>query len=171
MSALKPFIWENGIAADSLNVSDVVNSLDIKSFFSLLKHPEPSDSEQVIGTLQLHGAVISGFAKRLAITNMGAILFAKDIETFPTVSRKTVRVVRYEGRAKSTTIKEMPGRKGYASGFNALIKYITDALPQEEAIVGGLRVCLRMPQWTMRRHSKLPMATWIMAVETSMRFS
>ena len=34
-----------------------------------------------------------------------------------------------------------------------------------------LRVCLRMPQWTMRRHSKLPMATWIMAVETSMRFS
>ena len=33
------------------------------------------------------------------------------------------------------------------------------------------RVCLIMLQWTMRRYSKLPTATRIVAVETSMRFS
>jgi DNA-binding transcriptional LysR family regulator len=34
-----------------------------------------------------------------------------------------------------------------------------------------LRVCLRIAQWTMRRHKRLPRATWIIALETSIRFS
>ena len=139
MASLKPYIWENGIAADGLTPEDVINTLDIKSFFRLLKHVEPNDLEKTIGHLQLYGVIVADSWTRLSITNMGAILFAHDIEKFSSVSRKTVRVIRYEGRSKSTTIRDIAGRKGYAAGFNGLIKYLSDMLPQEEAVVDGLR--------------------------------
>ncbi|MGB3612267.1 MAG: ATP-binding protein [Elainellaceae cyanobacterium] len=78
------------------------------------------------------------------ITNLGAILFAKKLSDFERLSRKGVRVVSYEGKNRINTVREINGRQGYASGFQGLIGYINQSLPQNEVISEALRKEIRM---------------------------
>ena len=82
----------------------------------------------------------------------------------------------YEARTQSVVKSRRSGKARYVATFDAragggLCRACRGSWHLCRLRDRPLRVCLRMPQWTMRRHSKLPMATWIMAVETSMRFS
>lgn len=74
-----------------------------------------------------------------AITNLGAILFAKHISDFSRISRKAIRVVQYQGNSRLNMLKEDVGGKGYAVGFEELIKFIEALLPAQELITGALR--------------------------------
>lgn len=66
-------------------------------------------------------------------------MFAKNIEQFDSIARKAVRVVFYDGNNRIKTIKEQVGHKGYAVGFEGLIKYLEDNLPSKEVIGKALR--------------------------------
>jgi predicted HTH transcriptional regulator len=74
-----------------------------------------------------------------AITNLGAILFAKRISSFSSIARKSVRVIQYKGANRINTIREDVGTKGYANGFANLLKYIEGLLPAQEKIEGAFR--------------------------------
>ncbi|MCX6123015.1 MAG: hypothetical protein NTX44_15490 [Ignavibacteriales bacterium] len=76
---------------------------------------------------------------KFRVTNLGAILFATDIERFDKLKRKSIRVIQYQGNNRLQTKKEQIGKKGYASGFEGLIKYINDQLPSNEVIRQALR--------------------------------
>jgi ATP-dependent DNA helicase RecG len=73
------------------------------------------------------------------VTNLGAILFAKNLDAFKNLSRKTVRVIVYEGKGRLRTIREQDGRKGYASGFAGLIDFMNALLPRNEVIGKAFR--------------------------------
>lgn len=73
------------------------------------------------------------------ITNLGAILFAKEISNFSSIESKSVRVVKYVGKDKSKSDDEVEGTKGYAVGFSGLIKFIVGKLPKEEKYTNGIR--------------------------------
>lgn len=73
------------------------------------------------------------------ITNLGAILFAADLDLFKGLNRKAVRVIIYKGKNKLKTIKEQRGHKGYANGFEGLVTYINDQLPTNEEIGKAFR--------------------------------
>ena len=75
-----------------------------------------------------------------AITNLGAILFAKKITDFERISRKAPRVVQYAGNSRVTMLKENSGMRGYAVGFVGLIDYIEAVLPSEEHVENALRI-------------------------------
>ena len=74
-----------------------------------------------------------------AITNLGAILFAKNLTDFPRLERKAVRVVQYDGNNKLNMMREDTINKGYAIGFEGLLKYIEALLPSQEIIEGAIR--------------------------------
>ena len=73
------------------------------------------------------------------ITNIGAILFAKDLSAFDTISRKSVRVVKYKGRGKFETEKDITGQLGYGNGFERLLNYLLGLLPSNEIIGNAIR--------------------------------
>jgi len=50
-----------------------------------------------------------------------------------------VRVIIYKGNNRVEAQKEQEGGKGYAAGFEGLVKYIMDQLPENEIIEGALR--------------------------------
>jgi len=52
------------------------------------------------------------------------------------------RIGNYSNRVE--TIKEQPGEKGYAIGFQGAIRYINDLLPQYEHAGKAVRTELRM---------------------------
>src|SRR5262249_30630504 len=78
------------------------------------------------------------------ICNVGAILFAADLQAFGRLARKAPRVIIYRGDSRIETIKEQSNVKGYATGFESLLNYVYDQLPQNEQIERAFRSAVRM---------------------------
>jgi len=80
----------------------------------------------------------------VAAINVGAVLFARNLNDFDRLARKALRVIIYCGDNRVETIREQMGGKGYAIGFEGAISYINDQLPQNEQIGQALRQEIRM---------------------------
>ena len=63
----------------------------------------------------------------------------KKLSDFQSLRHKAMRVILYEGENKVKTIREQEGTKGYATGFEGLIDFITNLLPSNEIIGKALR--------------------------------
>ncbi len=63
----------------------------------------------------------------------------KELSAFSTISRKSIRVIQYRGNNRIETIREYGEPKGYASGFEGLITYISGLLPMSEVVTSGMR--------------------------------
>jgi predicted HTH transcriptional regulator len=88
---------------------------------------------------------------KYSITNLGAILFAKNLKKITNLKRKAIRVIQYKDNSKFETIKEIEGNKGYAVGFEGLIEYINNLLPSNEVIKQSFRENIRMyPELSIR---------------------
>lgn len=136
-------LFEKKTARQVESAADVISLLDTQCYFDLLKVPYPSTRDAVIEKF-IAEKFISPNAGGYIITNLGALLFAKDIQEFDTVKRKAPRVIQYEGKSKVKTLKDQEGKYGYAVGFERLIKYINDVLPSNEIIGQALRDTVSM---------------------------
>lgn len=135
--------FEKGIALQVDSESDIIAKLETQSYFDLLKIPYPSTRKTVIEKF-ISEKFIKQVSGGYAITNLGALLFAKNIHEFDTVKRKVVRVIQYEGKNKINTLKDQDGKLGYAVGFERLIKFINDLLPSNEIIGQAFRDTVNM---------------------------
>ncbi|MGD1839923.1 MAG: ATP-binding protein [Thermonemataceae bacterium] len=135
--------FESEVAKENLTVDDILELLDYPSYFSMMALPLPSNKEGIIEKLKQEKLIIKE-GSIYGITNLGAILFARVIERFETLARKTVRVIIYDGKSKRKTIKEQIGKKGYGVGFQGLVDYIDDQLPTNEMINKTLRKEVKM---------------------------
>lgn len=138
-----PTPFEHGGALAKQSADDLLKKIDYPAFFELLDLPLPDNRVGILEKLE-EELVIVDVHDGFSITNMGAILFAKDLHYFPTLQRKSVRVVVYHDDSKLNAIKEMPGARGYAVGFESLIDWIYDQLLANELIENALRVELKM---------------------------
>lgn len=135
--------FEKQIAKQSLKSDEVLKLLDYPKYFELTDVSLPSNKEGILDKLEQEKFILKEKSK-YNITNLGAILFAKDLQDFDGLKRKTVRVIVYKGKNKLETIKEQEGGMGYAVGFEGLIDYINDKLPSNEEIGKALRVEKKM---------------------------
>jgi len=131
--------FEKRAARDRVGDADVLEFLDFKAFFELLDSPVPGSRNEILSALRDEGLIQRGAGSGWTITNLGAILLANNLAGFPTVARKSVRVVTYDGRNKAAPAVEQTGEHGYASGFRAMIRYINGRVPTREIFVDGVR--------------------------------
>ena len=137
----KPYELE--FAKDNLSASDVIRLLSTETYFDLMKIPYPSDQKGVIEKL-IEDDVVVKIHSKYAVTNLGALLLAKELKDFETVARKSVRVIVYKGANKVETQREQIGSKGYAIGFEGMVNWINGQLPANEEIGKALRTESRM---------------------------
>ncbi len=131
--------FEREVALKNVSAADVVALLDTQSIFDLLlKLPYPTSQNGVIEKL-ITEKFITKNNGHYNITNLGALLFAKDINHFDTIARKAIRVVKYKGTGKINTEKDVTGKLGYANGFERLMIYIYGLLPSNEVIESAIR--------------------------------
>ena len=130
--------FEDATAAAHLSEQQVFERLDADAYYNLARMARGATSE-VTRTFIQRGFIKDDMEGGYDITNLGAILFAKEISTFPSVATKSVRVVKYGGRDKQRSLGEVSGGKGYAIGFGGLISYVVENLPGEESFEGGQR--------------------------------
>lgn len=133
--------------------SDVIRLLSVETYFDRLKIPMPLNAQGVIERFISEKFVvptITGFG----ITELGAILLAKDLRDFDNLYRKAVRVVVYKGKNKVDTEREQCFEQGYAVSFPIMIDWINGQLPANEEIGKALRENVRMyPEIAIREIS------------------
>ncbi len=127
------YFWKKPAKTD-LSYSEVLNLLDFDAYYQMMKLPIPSETQDILIRFEQEGFVIKQL-DQWCITNLGALLFARDLKSFDNLQYKSPRVITYEGDHKlSTVIKDQEGKKGYASGFEDLIKWIYSQVPEPEVI-------------------------------------
>lgn len=141
-SKLQSFAWETGFAAQFLTGDEVLTRLDHTSYFALTAQPLPDNRAGIFDKLRADRLIEADVGGKWNITNLGAILFAKNLNDFPTsIARKAVRFVSYEGSNRATTVTHRRDeQKGYANGFEGLTDYIHTLLPSNEHIGTAFRV-------------------------------
>lgn len=140
-------IWQNidkksfgsGIARENLGVSEILELLDFSKFFSLIKQKAPTKTIGYVERMIEYGFVKKNFDNDYDITNLGAILLAKDLSNFSYLKNKAPRVTIWKGNSKLEIDKKQDGSKGYAIAFEGLIEFVNDKLPSNEEITKTFR--------------------------------
>lgn len=136
--------FEASIAASGVTSDDVLSLIDYTAAFRLLGTPLPDNREAILSRLVGEKVIIAAPGDRFDVTNVGAVLFATDLRRFDRLPRKAPRVVIYQESNRTESIREQEGVKGYAVGFEGLVAWINDQLPQNEEIGQALRKKVRL---------------------------
>jgi ATP-dependent DNA helicase RecG len=143
--------FEDGVAKERVTDDDVLRLMDYPAYFELLERPLPADRRGIFEALADDRLIHRSDAGGWDVTNLGAILFAKRLDAFHGLRRKSVRVIQYRGNGRTETLREQEGAKGYACGFEGLIAYINGLLPANEIIEQALRKSVPMfPELAVR---------------------
>ena len=130
--------FEHAIAMSNQTVTEIVNLLEIKVYFELCSTPLPQIDEVIRKFVSIN-LLIDNLQGTYDITNLAALLFAKDLSFFPSIAYKSVRIIRYVGDDKQNSDLEQEGKRGYAVGFSGIIKFILDKIPKQEEYKDGVR--------------------------------
>ncbi|MDG2989391.1 putative DNA binding domain-containing protein [Candidatus Synechococcus calcipolaris G9] len=143
-SIFSKYPFEKGISVENIREQDIPDYIDYPKYFELTSLKLPTDLSGILQRLEAEKLIVSKPGSSYDITNLGAILFAKNLSVFERLSRKAVRVIMYQGKNRIKTLREMQGHMGYAAGFEGLVSYINNLLPQNEVINEALRAETRM---------------------------
>ena len=116
--------FEAQIAKEQLPLDEALDLLDYPRYFDLLDIPLPPDEETVSHYLEKDEILIQPENGRWGITNLGALLFAKDLSSFPTVRRKGLRIARYAGKNRAAERSERSFPSGYALSLDDAFLYL-----------------------------------------------
>ncbi|GAB4365033.1 MAG: ATP-binding protein [Kiloniellaceae bacterium] len=131
--------FEDAVAAPHQTTTEIFEKLDTKCFYDLAAEPMPMNNDEIVSRFIKLGFIKEDMEGGYDITNLAAILLARDVTEFPSISGKSIRVITYEGRDKRKSKGEVEGGKGYAVGFSGLMTFIMEKIPKEERYINGIR--------------------------------
>jgi ATP-dependent DNA helicase RecG len=130
--------WLEEPSQRALDGQGVIDKLDTQAFFELMKQPYPTDRGGVLTRLVEH-RLIDQLDGQYSIRRIGGLLIAKRLDEFPDIARKVPRVVVYSSNSKMETRIDQIGQRGYAAGFQGLVTFVMQQMPQNEIIENALR--------------------------------
>ena len=136
--------FETDIAAERVGDDEVLLRLEYPAYFSLLEIPLPDGRAAILDALLQDGVIARCEAGGWNISNLGAVLLAKNLSDFSGIRRKSVRVIEYSGTGRINASREQEHTQGYAVGFQGLIDYIMARIRSNEVIEQALRVTVPM---------------------------
>ncbi|MCM1042085.1 MAG: putative DNA binding domain-containing protein [Bacteroides sp.] len=144
---------DKAIVKDCGNSSDIIRLLSAETYFDRLKIPMPQTTEGIIERFISEKFIVPSLAG-YGITELGAMLLAKDLRNFDSLYRKAVRVIVYKGKDKVETVREKCFEQGYAVCLPMMIDWVNSQLPANEEIGKVLREDVRMyPEIAIREIS------------------
>lgn len=126
-------------AKSNLSAPEALGLLSYPTYFDLLNLPLPTSQDGLMECMLREAIIAQQDNGQYAITNLGAILFARQLSDFPQLNRKAIRVVQYKSDQRLEILKHYQGTRGYVIEFEGLIQYIEALLPSQEIIHNALR--------------------------------
>jgi len=131
--------FESEAAQSGLPIDEAIGLLDYAKYFELTEADVP-DRHLVIERFVAEEFLRKEDDGRYSITNLGAILFAKDLGHFGPLGRKVIRVVFYDGGDRTAKTRELEGlTQGYGKSFEDALARIRAGLPENEHIEEAFR--------------------------------
>lgn len=131
--------FESAVAMPNVSDETIFNLLDIDAVYRLQNKPKPRGKTEATRYLVNFGVLSDNLDGYFDITNLGALLLAKEMSEIPSISRKPVRIIRHSGTSKSGVEFEREENRGYAAGFADVIDFISSQLPSHEEFHSGIR--------------------------------
>lgn len=126
--------FEDMYAKINLTPQEIFKFLDCEAYFSMLNTNLPSSFEGYLHYLSEDSIIVKQDNGLYAITNLGAILFARKLSDFSRLGRKAMRIVSYDGVSRLTILKEETTNEGYALCFENIVTLVNAILPSKEDI-------------------------------------
>ena len=120
--------YELRIAMGNLNEDEMVSLLDYSKYYDKLEMPIPRNRDKVLEDLQHEKFIMKNDAGTWDITNMGALMIAKDLKKFESLHRRSVRVIWYKENSRLDAIREKEFCAGYAFSHEEIVQYIMTIL-------------------------------------------
>ncbi len=130
--------FEEQNAGDLLSSHEVLDKLDVIAFFKLLSVPVSSNEQEILNKLA-EFYIVKSNDQLYTITNLGAMLTAKNMAHFSSHARRGVRVICYKGTSKVEAYLDKTFDRGYAVSFDEMLDYIQSYLPASEVIKDAFR--------------------------------
>lgn len=131
--------FEKGIAAEGVAEDEVLRLLDLPLYFDLQKLPLPDGRAAMLAASAEDDLIERCNSGGWNITNLGAILFAKDLSGFAHLRRRILRIVVYKGKGKTEAERERDIREGYAAGLDEAVKLVMAIGPSRERLHGAFQ--------------------------------
>ena len=136
--------FEKRIALENITSDEVLAKINYPSYFELTEQNLPDNKQGILDRLTEEKLINFKTSNYYDITNLGAILFAKNLSHFERLGRKAIRVIIYKDTSRIVTQRERVFEKGYAVSYEEIIAFINDQLPQNEQIGQALRKDIKM---------------------------
>ena len=118
-------LFHEQIALEQATADDILKLLDYDSYFQLTKRNLPETKTGILELLADSEFVVKQNDK-WKITNLGALLFARDLTKFKELQFKTLRIILYTGKNRIEAHPELDFKEGYACGFEHFVQFIME---------------------------------------------
>lgn len=132
--------FETGVALDGATGEQVLRLLDLEVYFRRTDTPIMETAEGILEYARLLKLVVPGEDNSWQVTNLGAILFARDLSHFPSIERRAIHIVQYAGVDRLESVRRHHITQGYACGFEGMLDWVKAILPAREVYRGGERI-------------------------------
>lgn len=127
-------VWKNIVERDyesitakaCLSETEAISLLDFDALYEMRKNNAPVEQDALFDEAVRCGMVKDNYDTTFDITNFGALLYAKDINDFPSLKNKAIRIIHYKGETKLETKSEIRSKSGYIVEFNEMQKYVME---------------------------------------------
>lgn len=126
--------FEDILSVVDLKSEDIFRLIDSDSYFNNLDLPIPIEKIGHLHYLLEDGIIVKQDNGLYAITNLGALLFARNLSNFPRLGRKAIRIVQYDGKGRLSIQREQIFEEGYAISLEKSISFIKILIPSSEDI-------------------------------------
>ncbi|WP_449458401.1 ATP-binding protein [Streptococcus suis] len=121
--------FEKEYAKTACSFDEIKNLLSIDTYLKMLGYFSGATDEEII-TYMLKDGIIVSSGNVFNLTNMGAFVFAKNLNQFGQLASHALRVIRYSGTNKLSAVADVTASKGAAVGFEGLLNFINEHLPR-----------------------------------------
>lgn len=126
-------------ARRDLSAEEIIELLDVDSFYRLLELRKPQNIETVLADLSEQELIVRQDSGAYAITNLGALLIARSLNVFPALRANCIRVIRYAGNDNIDKLDDQTFAAGYALALPEAERYIMSSISSGEYDDGAFR--------------------------------
>ena len=119
-------------AAEGLTFEDRT-ALDFAQFYKLVNKPVPSGIDHIVEGMEAYG-ICRKEEGAWSVTNLGAVILARDLKDFPSLAFKNVVVRQYKGNNNLHLSSETFFHEGYALSLDKIVAHIMSLLEKTELI-------------------------------------
>lgn len=131
--------FEEGVAEESLTFEEVEERLALDEYFDLVGMRRPHDDVVVAEALVRQELLADQDDGLFSITNLGALLIARNLGYFPTLRKRRLRVVAFQGDGRADIADDVTFDEGYALALPAAHRHLMELVPKRDVQEGAFR--------------------------------